>query len=58
MLKRRQPRGISGGGIVAAALPPPEIARDSRSQFRPPRVGGGDLWAHCRSRAKGTAIHV
>src|SRR5262245_12716873 len=37
----RQPRGISDGGLFGR-LPPTEIARESRSQFRPPRVGGGD----------------
>jgi len=26
MQKRRQPRGISGGGIAADSFPPPEIA--------------------------------
>jgi len=39
MLKRVQPRGISGGGIAARAHSPPEIARAVRSQFRPPHKG-------------------
>src|SRR4051812_3244109 len=47
MLKRLLPRGISGGGTMAAARPPPEIAREKCEQFRPPHKGeaictGGD----------------
>src|SRR5579871_4709933 len=41
------PRGDSReafrvGGLQRSNFPPPEIARVARSQFRPPRVGGGD----------------
>src|SRR4051812_27087096 len=57
MLKRRQPRGISGGGIVAAVLPPPEIARAISASPQ----GEGDLsfsseegiLIYCRSRTIG-----
>jgi len=43
MLKRRQPRGISGGGIVARVLPPPEIARACALAISTSPQGGGDV---------------
>jgi len=46
MLKRRQPRGISGGGIVAGALPPPEIARGRSRAISTSPQGGDDVLKH------------
>jgi len=45
MLKRRQPRGISGGGIAVTTLPPPEIARGRARSISTSPQGGGHLGA-------------
>ncbi len=41
MLKRRQPRGISGGGIVADSSPHPKLLVKLAISASP--QGGGDL---------------
>jgi len=39
MLKRLQPRGISGGGLSPGRSPHPKLLVLAPSQFRPPRKG-------------------
>jgi hypothetical protein len=48
MLKRLWPRGISGGGTVAAAFPHPKLLAKSRDQFRPPHKGEAVWGANAR----------